>query len=102
MSSDVRWVALLPDPVMGSQLPVVDSAGKPREWLAPDKVTARTLVSQTLTQPEFWVCDVVSVLEWEARKNDAKRVNNDRSLRCTASGRIPVMRPAVPRWQRRR
>lgn len=68
----IRWFALLPDSMTGKDVPIPGPDGKPREWLAADKDSARELVKATLTPNQFRIALVMSVLEYEASEADAR------------------------------
>lgn len=68
--SDIRWLALIPDPTSPRPVPVLGDQAKPREWLAPDKATAQLFAKRDLTPAQYRLAEIVSVLEYEARKRE--------------------------------
>jgi hypothetical protein len=70
--SDVRWIALLPDPMTGFDTPVLGPNSKRFEWLAADKASARLLAEVDLTPNQFRLASIVSVVEFESREREPK------------------------------
>jgi hypothetical protein len=67
--SDVRWVALLPDPVTGIDAPVPQmGSGAPMVWTAPNLEMAVRLVRAALKPIAFKLCQVVQESEWRAHR----------------------------------
>lgn len=66
--NDVRWVALIPDPVTGLDSPARQIYGGPIIWHAPDVAAARLKVQQDLSPAAYRLCSVVSVVDWESRR----------------------------------
>jgi hypothetical protein len=71
--SDVRWLALLPDPVTGLDKPVEGEDGQPLEWLAPNREMAIRRVRRDLSPAQVRLMSVVSVLDWSARQSSPQR-----------------------------
>ncbi len=67
--SELRWVALLPDPVTGIDAPVPEvGTGKPHVWVAPNLEMAVRLVRAALRPIAFKLCQVVLEAEWRERR----------------------------------
>jgi hypothetical protein len=73
--TEIRWLATLPDPTSGRDAPVLGPGSKRFEWLAADKVSARTLAEKDLTPAQFRLASIVSVIEFETRQNEPRRVS---------------------------
>lgn len=69
----IRWVALLPDPVIGLEQPIARKDGTRYEWTAPDKAAAKELAKLELPPYEFRLCAVVSVGEWEELRREKRQ-----------------------------
>jgi len=73
MSGEIRWVALLPDPVTGLDQPIKAISGQDMVWIAPDQKAATKQVKAALSLAAYTLCAVVSVVDWEARKQIKQR-----------------------------
>lgn len=74
MSGEIRWLALLPDPVTGLDAPTCEAgSGKSMIWVAPDLAAARVQVKAALFPNQYRLCSVVSVVDWEARQREPQR-----------------------------
>lgn len=70
--SDIRWLALLPDPVTGRQFAMA-LKGRRLEWLAPDRQTAIEKAALDLSPSQLRLAEIASVLEYEQRLREPVR-----------------------------
>lgn len=66
-NSQIRWLALLPDPVTGLDAPVRDADGRPVVIHAPDRDTARGAAKLLLRRAQYRLCGIVALVDWESR-----------------------------------
>lgn len=90
--SEIRWVALLPDPVTGLDYPVLDASEKPVIWVAMDKKAAEKQVKAALSQAAYLLCSVISFVDWEARKSERQRAKLSREPGLMFGGINPKQR----------
>lgn len=72
----IRWIALLPDPVIGLDEPVRGDDGKRLEWVAPDKAAATALAQKDLGLGQFRLASIVSLAEFETLPGRAKQLRS--------------------------
>jgi hypothetical protein len=69
----IRWLALFPNPVTGLDEPVAGPDGQPWTWMAPNREYAIRLAKRDLTPAQMRLVAVVSVVDWESRKQERQR-----------------------------
>lgn len=70
----VTWIAVVPDPVTGLDEPIEEAGTRrPKVWVAPNREYAVRLIRRDLLPNTFRLAAVVSVVDWESRKQTPQR-----------------------------